>query len=248
MLGKLKKIELRSQWKNEEYDFSKWMAKEENLQLLSDEIGVQLLLKETEASVGRYSVDLLAIEDGTDNIAIIENQLEATNHDHLGKLITYSAGLNARYIIWVVADIRDEHLNAIEWINENTNDNLNFFLLKIELWQIDNSNPAPKFILAAKPNDFSKNIKRTNSGEITETKNKQLEFWLNLKDYVIKNKIDIKLQKPYPQHWTNFSIGTSYGKCGFILNTQSNMIWCELYIDENKDLFNWLLCSGQAIL
>jgi hypothetical protein len=126
-LGKLKRVNLRSVWKNEEYDFSKWLAQDENLQLLNEELGLQLVLKETEASVGRYSVDLLAIDDGTDKIAVIENQLEPTDHDHLGKLITYGAGLGASYLVWVVSDIRDEHLNAIEWINENSNDSLNFF-------------------------------------------------------------------------------------------------------------------------
>lgn len=90
MLGNLRLVDLRSIWKNEEYDFSKWLAEQKNLQLLSDEIGIQLVIKDTEVSVGRYSVDLLAIEDGTDKIAIIENQLETTDHNHLGKLLTYA--------------------------------------------------------------------------------------------------------------------------------------------------------------
>lgn len=240
MLGKLKKIELRSEWKNEEYDFSQWLARPENLQLLSDEIGIQLVLKETEASVGRYSVDLLAMEDGTDKIAVIENQLESTDHDHLGKIITYAAGLDAYYVIWIVADIRDEHLNAIEWLNENTNEKINFFLVKIELWQIDDSKPSAKFLIFSKPNDFAVNIKRTNSGEIGPTKTKQLEFWIALKEYIQVNKIDFKIQKPSAQHWNNYSIGTSLAHCALSLNTQSNEIVLELYIDDNKDLYNWL--------
>ena len=240
MLGKLKLVDIRSVWKNEEYDFSKWMAKQENLQLLCDELGIQLNIKETEASVGRYSVDLLAIEDGTDNVAIIENQLEYTDHDHLGKLLTYAAGLDATYILWIASEIRDEHLNAIEWINENTNDNKNFFLIKIELWQIDNSNPSPKFTVVAKPNDFTKNIKISNSGTITHTKAKQLDFWILLREYIHKNKIEFKTQKPGPQHWINFSIGTSDAHCAFTINSQTNTLFCELYIDENKELFSWL--------
>ena len=120
---------LRDVWKNEEFDFSKWMVKEENIKLLNDEIGIQLVPKETEASVGRYSVDILATEDGTNNIAVIENQIEVTDYDHLGKLLTYAAGLNATYIIWVASEIRDEHLSAIEWLNENTTDEVNFFWL-----------------------------------------------------------------------------------------------------------------------
>ena len=240
MLGKLKLVDLRSIWKNEEYDFSKWLAEQKNLQLLSDEIGIQLVIKDTEVSVGRYSVDLLAIEDGTDKIAIIENQLETTDHNHLGKLLTYASGLDATYIIWIVSGIRDEHLNAIEWINENTNDEKNFFLVKIELWQIDDSKPSPKFTVVAKPNDFAKNLRKSNSGELTDTKSKQLEFWSSFKDYITERKIDLKIQKPFPQHWLIYSIGTSYAHCSFIVNTQNKKLFCELYIDENKDLFNWL--------
>jgi hypothetical protein len=247
MLGKLKLIDLRSVWKNEEYDFSKWMSEQENFQLLCDELGFQLIVKETEASVGRYSVDLLATEDGTDNVAIIENQLEATDHDHLGKLLTYAAGLNASYIIWVASEIRDEHLNAIEWINENTNDNKNFFLVKIEMWQIDNSNPSPKFTVVAKPNDFAKNMKISNSGEITDTKAKQLDFWISLKEYIDNQKNDLKIQKPSPQHWINYSIGTSNAHCSFIINSQTNSLFCELYIDENKELYSWLFERKEEI-
>jgi hypothetical protein len=240
MLGKLKKVNLRSIWNNEEYDFSKWLAKSENLQLLSDEIGIQLVLKETEASVGRYSVDLLANEEGTEKVVVIENQLEITDHDHLGKLITYGAGLDAEYLIWIVSEIRDEHLNAVEWINENTNENVNFFLIKIELWQIDDSNPSPKFTIYAKPNDFAINIRKSNSGEITGTKSKQLEFWTTLNEYIQTNKIDFKIQKPLPQHWTNFPIGSSLAHCAFSINTQSSELVCEVYIDNNKELYNWL--------
>jgi hypothetical protein len=247
MLGKLKKVDLRSIWANEEYDFSKWLSKSENLQLLNDELGIQLVLKETEATVGRYSVDLLASEDGTDKIAVIENQLESTDHDHLGKLITYGAGLDAHYLIWIVSEIRDEHLNAIEWINENTNENINVFLVKIELWQIDESKPSVKFTTYAKPNDFAINIRKTNSGEITVTRSKQLEFWIALKEYISKNKIDFKIQKPSAQHWTNYSIGTSLAHCALSINSQSNEIICELYIDDNKDLYSWLLEQKSTI-
>lgn len=247
MLGKLKKVELRTIWKNEEYDFSKWMSEQKNLQLLSDEIGVQLVIKDTEVSVGRYSVDLLATEDGTDNIAVIENQLEITDHDHLGKLLTYAAGLNATYVIWIASDIRDEHLSAIDWLNENTNENVNFFLLKIELWQIDDSKPSPKFTIVAKPNDFSKNIKRTNSGELTETKSNQLEFWVTLQEYIREKQSTVKIQKPQPQHWNDFSLGTSYAHCSYTVNTQDNTIGCELYINDNKDLFRFLFDQKDEI-
>lgn len=240
-LGKMKTVKLRSIFENEEYDFSDWLSKTENLQLLNDELGIQLVLKQTEAPVGRFSVDLLAVEDGTDRIAVIENQLEPTDHDHLGKLITYGAGLHAFYLIWIVSEIKDEHLNAIEWINELAEGALNCFLIKLELWRIDDSKPSPKFTVYAKPNDFSTNIKKMSSGEISDTKAKQLEFWLGLKEHLQKAKSELTIQKPSPQHWINFSIGTSDAHGSLSINTVSSELVCELYIGDNKELYNWLL-------
>ena len=129
-LGKLKKIDLRKAWEHEALDFTKWLAKEENLALLSEEIGVDLNLVETEASVGSFNVDILA-EDSNGRKVVIENQLEITDHDHLGKVLTYTSGYNAEIIIWIAKDIRDEHKQAIDWLNEHTDENINFFAIKI---------------------------------------------------------------------------------------------------------------------
>jgi len=120
-LGKMKRInDLRAVWQHEARNFSKWLALEENLQQLSEAIGVDIVIEELEASVGSFNVDLYAVEDGTERKIIIENQLEDTNHDHLGKLITYASGKGAEIIIWIVKHARDEHRQAIEWLNQNT--------------------------------------------------------------------------------------------------------------------------------
>lgn len=113
-LGKLAKVDLRDVWKHEASDFSKWLAEKENLDLLSDEIGIDISLIQTEANVGKFNVDILAEEENTGRKIIIENQLEPTNHDHLGKLITYASGFDAEIIIWIVKDVRDEHKQAID--------------------------------------------------------------------------------------------------------------------------------------
>ena len=132
-LGKIKRItDIRSVWHHEEKDFSKWLAQEENLKQLSDSIGIDIVLEERESSVGNFSVDLYALEEGTERRIIIENQLEDTNHDHLGKLITYASGKGAEVIIWVVKRARDEHRQAIEWLNQNTGVNIGFFLVDVE--------------------------------------------------------------------------------------------------------------------
>ena len=143
-IGKLEKVDLRDLWKHEERDFSAWLAQEENLAMLSDVIGVDINLIERESHVGGFSADLYAEEAGTENKIIIENQLEDTNHDHLGKIITYASGKNAKYVIWIVKHARDEHRQAIEWLNTHTDEEINFFLLEIELWRIGDSLPAPK--------------------------------------------------------------------------------------------------------
>lgn len=132
VLGKLKKIDLREAWKHEALDFTQWLAKDENLALLSEEIGVDINLIETEANVGSFNVDILA-EDSNGRKIVIENQLESTNHDHLGKIITYASGYNAEIIIWIVKDVRNEHKQAIDWLNEHTDEKINFFAIKLEL-------------------------------------------------------------------------------------------------------------------
>ncbi len=132
-LGCMKKInDLRTVWPHEAYDFSKWLAQEENLSKLSDDIGIDIVLEELESSVGNFNVDLYAKEEGTGRKIIIENQLEDTNHDHLGKIITYASGKGAEVVIWIVKHAREEHRQAIEWLNQHTDENIGFFLVEIQ--------------------------------------------------------------------------------------------------------------------
>ena len=174
-LGKIKYIkDLRSVWHHEARDFSKWLAQDENLEELSAAIGIDIVLEERESSVGSFNVDLYAIEEGTDRRIIIENQLEDTNHDHLGKLITYASGKGAEVIVWIVRRARDEHRQAIEWLNQNTGVNIGLFLVEIELWQIDDSAIAPKFNVVERPNDWAKQMK--NIGKLIVRIQLQLDF------------------------------------------------------------------------
>ena len=144
-LGKLEKVkDLRSVWKHEANDFTNWLSKEENLNTLSEEIGINIELISTEAKTGSFSTDILAVEANTDNKIIIENQLEATNHDHLGKIITYASGHDAKTIIWIVKEAREEHRQAIDWLNEHTDEEINIFLCRIELWKIGDSEKPSK--------------------------------------------------------------------------------------------------------
>lgn len=238
-LGKIKRItDIRSVWHHEEKDFSKWLAQDENLKQLSDTIGIDIVLEERESSVGNFSVDLYALEEGTERRIIIENQLEDTNHDHLGKLITYASGKGAEVIIWVVKRARDEHRQAIEWLNQNTGVNIGFFLVEIELWQIDDSAIAPKFNVVERPNDWAKQMKNVDS--LSETKQLQLHFWQQLSEYIKSNDSYAKEftpRKAQPQHWYDLSVGSSSYHIGLTVNTQKNRLGAEIYIPDDKDKF-----------
>jgi hypothetical protein len=126
-LGKLKMIDLREQWKHEALDFTRWLAESENLVELGNEIGLDIKLIQTEAGVGCFSADILAEDETTGRKIVIENQLEKTDHSHLGQILTYAAGHEAEYIIWIVKDARDEHRQAVDWLNEHTDEKINFF-------------------------------------------------------------------------------------------------------------------------
>ncbi len=178
-LGKLTKVkDLRKIWNNEARDFTPWLAQEENLEILSNEIGLDIELIETEAKIGSFNTDILAKDTYSDDIIIIENQLEQTDHDHLGKIITYASGHNANTIIWIVKEVREEHRQAIDWLNEHTDKDLNIFLIKIELWKIDDSSIAPKFNIISSPNNWTKTVKSSQSprNNITDLKLTQLDY------------------------------------------------------------------------
>lgn len=241
-LGKIVKMDLRTAWKNEEYDFSAWLAEQDNLAMLSEEIGIEIRLVKTEAEVGKFSLDILAEEEATGRKIIIENQLETTNHDHLGKIITYAAGYDADIVIWIFKEIREEHRQAIDWLNENTGENIAFFAVKLELWQIDNSAPAPKFQVISSPNEWAKVLKQSgNKNELTDTKLKQFEFWTKLKNYSQEKKLPIKFQSPRYQHWYNISVGISGTHIALTINTREQFLGCEIYINNDKELFDFLL-------
>lgn len=240
-ISSLKKIELRNVWGHEASDFTDWLSQQENLDLLSNEIGISIKILQKEANVGRYNVDILAEEENSGRKIIIENQLEDTNHDHLGKIITYASGYDAEIIIWIVKDYREEHQKAIDWLNEHTDEKICFYLIKLELWQIEDSNPAPKFEVIASPNEWAKVLKTGASGsEYTETKIKQFEFWTKFKNYVKEKDAKIRLQTPRYQHWYDVSMGSSDAHIALTVNSIKNSVACEAYINRNKSLFNFL--------
>jgi hypothetical protein len=238
-LGKMTKVEdLRSVWPHEANDFTKWLVQEENLMLLGETIGIDLEPEERESKVGSFTVDIYAKESGTDRCVIIENQLEETNHDHLGKLITYASGKGAEVIVWVVKHARDEHRQAIEWLNQRTDNNIGFFLLEIELWQIGDSPLAPRFNVVEKPNDWAKTMKTIDG--LSDTEMLKLEFWNGFNEAMNKNvgfTRNFRTRKAQPQHWYDLSIGSSAYHITLTINNKKQNITAGIYIDNDKELF-----------
>jgi len=240
-LQKLKKVELRKEWKNEASDFTNWLAKEENLQLLSNEIGIDISLIQTEASVGKFNVDIYAEEESTGRKVIIENQLEMTNHDHLGKIITYASGLNAKIIIWIVKDVHDEHKQAVDWLNEHTDDEVNIFAIIMELWQIGDSPYAPKFNIISKPNNWFKAIKKSRAqSDLSEYRLLQLDFWTQLNKFFESNKTLFRMRESKPNQWHDLSIGSSLAHISLLMKMNTKQITCGLSIWDNDKLFSKL--------
>lgn len=174
-LSEIEQVRLRDIWPNEANDFTTWLAVPENLSKLGNACGIELEPYETESAVGTFSVDIFARELDTERPVVIENQLEDTNHDHLGKLITYAAGKDAGIIIWVVKRARGPHRKAIEWLNNHTDGGCAFFLVEVEAWRIDQSNPAVVFNVVESPNDWARDEKGKTG--LTQTERAAFEYW-----------------------------------------------------------------------
>ncbi|MBR3172444.1 DUF4268 domain-containing protein [Candidatus Saccharibacteria bacterium] len=247
-IGKLKEIDVRNLWKHEQRDFSAWLAKENNLEYLNDILGLTLTDINTEEYVGPFRCDIVAKDETTNDIIIIENQLEPTNHDHLGKTITYAAGLNAKYIVWIAKKAKEEHRAAIEWLNNNSSQNINFFLIEIHAYQIGNSEPAPLFKIIEQPNDFIKSDKNNSkNGEINKTQSERLVFWDQFNQAVAEHNKPFNIRKATTDHWYDVALGTSDAHIAITLVNKENKVGVELYISDDKKLFDKLYANREAI-
>ncbi|WP_314405800.1 DUF4268 domain-containing protein [uncultured Granulicatella sp.] len=247
-LGKLEEVDIRELWKHEQYDFSEWLSKNENIELLNNEIGLTLTDIQKEVFVGTYRCDLVAKDEATGIKVIIENHLEATNHDHLGKLITYASGLDANVVIWIVKEAREEHRSAIEWLNNKTTNELSFFLMEIRAYKIGDSLPAPKFVVVEKPNDFVKTVNTgVDSGELSNAQAERLIFWNRFNEVLISRNKPFNVRKATTDHWYSVALGTSEAHIEVTLVNKTNSIGIEVYIKENKNLFDKLFNSSEEI-
>lgn len=208
-LGTLKKVDVRKAWQGEASHFTPWLALEPNLQLLGKTIGLQLELEAVERNVGPFRADILCKEVGSDRWILIENQLEQTDHTHMGQLITYAAGLDAVTIVWIAREFRDEHRAALDWLNGVTGTDIHFFGLEVELWQIGDSALAPKFNVVCQPNDWQKVATASAKVENSGRQSLQLKFWTGFKSHLETHSKILSPRKPYPQNWMYFTLGRS---------------------------------------
>ena len=232
-LGHLERVDHRTIWPDEARDFTPWLAN--NLNVLGKTLAIDLELEATEKFVGRFKADIIGKEVSTGDIVLIENQLEKTDHSHLGQLLTYAAGLQAVTVVWIAAEVQDEHRAALDWLNEITDESFRFFGLEIELWRIKDSLPAPRFSIISKPNNWSRVTRRAAQGgedaDLTETKSLQLAYWDAFHEVLKTAGGPISgNRKPQPQSWMSWGVGRGSFSVNAVMKIKDNRVQAELYI------------------
>lgn len=253
-LGRLECHELRDVWPSEAADFTPWLARPENLDLLGQALGLRLELEAQERAVGPFRADVPCRDMDEEHWVLIENQLERTNHGHLGQLLTYASGLEAVTIIWIAAQFTEEHRSTLDWLNKITDDSVRFFGLEVELWRIGNSPAAPKFNIVAKPNNWSRAVAKAahaiDETDLSELRISQREYWAAL------NKLLDEMggpvagnRKPQPQGWKVFPIGRKHFHLTAVASRPNRQIRVELHIsgDSAKLLFERLKQDQRSI-
>ena len=247
-IGKLKEVELRNLWKHEQYDFSEWLSQNENIELLNDILGLTLTDISKEVYVGSYRCDLVAVDESSGIKVIIENQLESSNHEHLGKIITYASGLDAQVVVWIVKNAKEEHRSAIEWLNNNTNSDINFFLIELHAYKIGDSLPAPYFEIIEKPNDFIKNNKvNGNKNELNKSQSERLIFWNRFNEILIDKGKPFNVRKATTDHWYDVAIGSSSSHISIELINKEKHVRIGLYMVDDKEYFDKLFANKDTI-
>ena len=247
-LSKIERVDLRKIWEKEARDFTPWLA--ENLDQLSEELGMDLELQAQEAPVGGFSLDILAHDLGSNRPVTIENQLEGTDHDHLGKLLTYASGYDANVVVWIAQEFRDEHRQALDWLNQRTDDSLDFFGVEVDAIKIGDSLPAPLFRLAASPNTWSKRTRTAPTTELTDTQKRYVQFWRPLLERLnSEHGWNIGTENKYNE----YVAGSGFGQIARRMRlTWENEARVELMIqssdaDWNKAVFDLLTESQKRI-
>lgn len=247
-LGRLQRVgNIREVWKTESTAFTPWLA--ENIDVLFDVLGMNLTVVTTEVTVGEFRLDIQAIDDDGHTV-IIENQLEATDHIHLGQSLVYAAGLEASAVVWISTKFREDHRSVLDWLNEHTDSNVDFFGVEVSVVQIgDDSTRAPVFTVVSRPNSWQKSVQSpARDSESTNPLNAvRQEFIRDVMTEVNKLRRSINIPAWSPLSWSDFAYG-SFGN--WRLRFAYDRLYSELYLDlkENtptKNMFDQLFTERE---
>lgn len=246
-LGDLSRVDVREIWTHEALDFTPWLA--EHIDVLGDLLGVELEVRAKEHAIGDFSLDILAHDLGRDRVVIVENQLAPTDHSHLGQVLTYAAGVGAQVVVWISPEFRDEHRQALDWLNQGHGTGTEFFGVVLEALRIDQSRPAINLRLVASPKQWSPG--GGGGGEPTQKGAAYQGFFQALIDELREQHRFTNAKAGQPQNWYSFSSGTRGFTYGMSF-AQTGELRAEIYIDvgdgeKNKAAFDALLAEKQSI-
>jgi hypothetical protein len=243
-LAKLERLDLKEIWAHEATAFTPWLALDENIALLGEALSLDLEVEAQEKAVGPFRADILCKDLQTDSWVLIENQLERTDHAHLGQVLTYASGLGAVTIVWIAARFTEEHRSTLDWLNKITDGSFRFFGVEVELWRIGESPAAAKFNIVSKPNNWSQSVAKAaralDEAELTETRVMQRDYWAALNSSLnAEGGLVSGNKKPQPQSWMAYPVGRFGFYLGAAMLRQKSQIRAELYIygDRAKSFF-----------
>jgi Domain of unknown function (DUF4268) len=242
-LGRLEPVDPRSVWPNEAANFTPWLLA--NAERLAEALGIELELDAAEHGVGGYSLDLIGRDLSNGAVLIVENQLATTDHTHLGQVLTYAAGTAASTIVWIATAFREEHRQALDWLNENTGEDTHFFGIELQVVRIGDSASAPLFNLVVQPNDWQKQVRAaTQPGAATGRGALYVEFWSHLFERLKAEHPDWRRwMTPRPQNWTDLTSSIKGTWFSFAF-AQPDRLKSEFNIDTGDDQNNLEILSS----
>jgi hypothetical protein len=239
LLGRLERIDPRVVWTNEARDFTPWLL--QHADHLAEALRIDLELEAAEHPVGGYSLDLIGRDLTNDAVLIVENQIGDTDHSHLGQVLTYAAGTGASTIVWIATAFREEHRQALDWLNQSTGDDTHFFGLELEVVRIGDSLPAPLFNAVAEPNQWQKRVRATTRATNASGGKRGLyiEFWTRFLERLrAEHPTWSRARAAGPDNWFAMACpikGGSYYSATFAGGSRLRF---ELYIDQGDAMEN----------
>lgn len=235
-LSELERVNIRNLWPNEAADFTPWLSEPDNIARLAEVIGMDRLeIEGVEVPVGRYSADILARDTSSEKFVVVENQFGKTDHDHLGKGVTYASVLDAGVVVWIAETFNPEHKKALDWLNDHTTEDVAFYGVVVELWKIDDSRPAVRFNVVSEPADIVRDATAVKAaGPLTETQKLQLDFWTAFRDRLLEKRVVASIGQPRGRYWFNVPLGRTGIILSNTVDTWSSRIGVRVYLHSRS--------------